>query len=47
MGLAESRRAARLVPLQSQILLTPVATTQTGQTEKCLLSKVVEGGGTP
>lgn len=45
-GLAESRRAAFLVPLQSSILLIPVAAAQTGHTENCLLPKAVEGGGT-
>lgn len=44
-GLAESRRAALLVSLQSPILLIPAAATQTKQTEKCLLPKVVQGAG--
>lgn len=46
-GLAESRRVALQVPLQSQILLIPVAATQTGETENCQLPKAVEVGGTP
>lgn len=45
MGLARSRRAALLLPLQSQISLFSVAAAHSGETEKCLLPQVAAGGG--